>query len=412
LCFEHTQGFGGSIVSLARLIKHADPQRYLFHAVVSHPIHRDYLLSTCEPVTVVVDSARLFSSDAGVGRLLTRSLGRMGRIPRKAAFASIAGLNLAGPARSFARRVVAAHRAYKFDAVWLNNGAANSFGAGGMLAKRWKIPLVSKVQGFPDRSPTSRWFARKADLLLPDSQAVADRLLELGVEPNRITPTYCPVDDREFDPRSVSLNRERKSWGDRGDVLAFGIIGQLIDWKGQDVFLEAAKRVLAHHRNCVAVVVGDDPDRSGEWLAKLKHLAAKLGIGDRVRFVGHRDDMPALMSELDVVVHASVRPEPFGTVIAEAMSMERAVIATRAGGPPEYVCDGHNGLLVAPRDAEQMAAAILRLLNDGSLRQRLGAQGRQTVVQRFSIEHYVDKTSCLLDEVIESHRLTSVKRKR
>jgi glycosyltransferase involved in cell wall biosynthesis len=266
------------------------------------------------------------------------------------------------------------------------------------------VPLVCKVEGFTYVCPTSRRLERSVDLFVPVTRAVSERLLKMGVPQDRIVVTYCPIDVVEYDPtRLVATGEFRQSDG-RSDLLAFGIIGQLLEWKGQHVFLEAAKRVFDRCNNCVAVIVGGEPGRSGKQMEYLRDYAAKLAIADRVRFTGHRSDVPQVMAELDVVVHASIKPEPFGTVVAEAMAMKRAVIAARNGGMPEYVEDGVNGLLSTPGDAGQLAEAILRLLGDADLRRRMGENGRRTVIERFAADKHALQAQALLDSAIESHK--------
>jgi glycosyltransferase involved in cell wall biosynthesis len=115
----------------------------------------------------------------------------------------------------------------------------------------------------------------------------------------------------------------------------------------------------------------------------LLRQAAKLGIAERVGFTGYAEDPASAMRALDVVVHASTQPEPFGLVIAEAMACGRAVVASAAGGAGEIVTPGHDALAVAPGDVDGLAEAIRRLALDPVLRDRLGRAGRETAVRRF-----------------------------
>jgi glycosyltransferase involved in cell wall biosynthesis len=115
----------------------------------------------------------------------------------------------------------------------------------------------------------------------------------------------------------------------------------------------------------------------------LRHLLAENGLADRVGITGFVDQPADAMRALDVVVHASTRPEPFGLVIAEAMACGRAVVATAAGGAAEIVSDGVDALAVPPGDAGALAAAIRRLVESPELRARLGAAGRETAERRF-----------------------------
>ncbi len=404
LFIEASPGFGGSLTSLAGLIEHLDPSRYRAYAVVSHEIHAEYLRSHTPVESVVVDHPRLFKKPGRWGYNMASVLGPLRRSGQIATSASLAGLNLLGPVRQFARRIERTFSDVTFDGVWINNGIGNSHGGGALLARRWGVPLLCKVQGFGSVSRTDRAFARPIDLFLVDSVAVSEPLVQMGVPNEKIAPTYCPVDVARFDPSRVVVTHE---FCRSGTTPTFGIVGLLLKWKGQEVFLEAAKRVFAAQPDSVAVIVGDDPLSSGERMRILQDRARQLGIAEKVVFTGHRADVPQVMANLDVVVHASISPEPFGTVIAEAMAMEKPVVAAGAGGPTEYVCDGDNGFLANPGDADQMAAAILKLLGDRDLRHRMGKNGRRMVCERFSTEVYARKTQDLLDATIESKKNSS-----
>ena len=116
----------------------------------------------------------------------------------------------------------------------------------------------------------------------------------------------------------------------------------------------------------------EDQERS------LLDLVEALGIGDRVDFTGHVDDVAAELATLDVVVHASTIPEPFGQVVIEAMAAGVPIIAADAGGPAEVVTDGVDGLLVAMGDVDALAGALTRMAGDPELRDRLADAGRVT----------------------------------
>lgn len=184
-----------------------------------------------------------------------------------------------------------------------------------------------------------------------------------------------------------------------GDVL-FGIFGRLQRWKGQDVFIEAARRVAAAEpRARFAVVGGAVFGLEPEYDLLLKRLAGEAGLGSRMVFTGHRTDVARLMAACDVVCHATRVAEPFGMVIVEAMAQGRPVVATRGGGPSEIVADGVTGLLVAPGDAREMADAMLRLASDAAFRRAAGQAGSRRARDRFSATDYADSLIRRLDAV-------------
>jgi glycosyltransferase involved in cell wall biosynthesis len=168
-------------------------------------------------------------------------------------------------------------------------------------------------------------------------------------------------------------------------TLRVGLVATMGRWKGHAVFLRAVA-ALPRELPVRAYVVGGGIYRTAGSEVRvddLRRLAAELGIADRVAFTGFVADAAAAMRALDVVVHASTQPEPFGLVIAEAMASGRAVIASAAGGAGEIVTDGYDALAVAPGDVDGLAGAIHRLALDPVLRESLARAGRETAVVRF-----------------------------
>jgi glycosyltransferase involved in cell wall biosynthesis len=168
-------------------------------------------------------------------------------------------------------------------------------------------------------------------------------------------------------------------------TVRVGLVATFATWKGHDVFLDAAARVPAG-APCRFYIVGGPIYRSAgsqRTLEELERRAGELGLAGRVGFTGHRPDPAGAIRALDVVVHASTRPEPFGRVIVEGMACGRAVVAARAGGAAELFEDGAEALGCPPGDPVALASALGRLVADGELRRRLGAAGREAALARF-----------------------------
>jgi glycosyltransferase involved in cell wall biosynthesis len=159
-----------------------------------------------------------------------------------------------------------------------------------------------------------------------------------------------------------------------GGPLTFGIVGRLAPWKGQDLFLRGFARAfpIGEER---AVVVGGALFGEDGYAGSLPGLAERLEIADRVELRGYRPDVWDELSRLDVLVHASVTPEPFGQVILEGMAAGVPVIAARAGGPAEILRHDETGLLYEPNDVHGLAEAMRRML-DAGLRERLTGAAR------------------------------------
>jgi glycosyltransferase involved in cell wall biosynthesis len=175
------------------------------------------------------------------------------------------------------------------------------------------------------------------------------------------------------------------------DVVAIGIVGRLVAWKGQDEFLRAAAIVAGRRNDVHFFVVGEQvTDRytaahMGDERQRLEQLADQLEVRERVTFTGWCRDVPSMMAGLDLLVLAS-HAEPFGLVLLEAMSQGTAVIATTGGGPEDVVTHD-TGVLVPPRNPEALAAALMRTVANPRLRRKMGQAARKRVRANFCLEN-------------------------
>lgn len=192
--------------------------------------------------------------------------------------------------------------------------------------------------------------------------------------------------------------------------LVFGIVGRLTPWKGQHVFLEAFARAFPDGDHD-AVVVGAPLFGEDDYARDLEALAARLGIADRVRFRGFQEDIWAELASLDVLVHASVTPEPFGQVVQEGMAMGLPVIAADAGGPAEFVRNGVTGILVRRDDPEALVVPMRQLAGDVELRRRLGRDARESCA-RFAPHLVAASVRDVYAEVTARNANTRVKSRR
>ncbi len=179
-------------------------------------------------------------------------------------------------------------------------------------------------------------------------------------------------------PDSVAIPTLRLTSGP--GPFTVGLVGRLSPWKGQDVFLRAFALAFPSGPER-AHLVGSAMFGEESWEAELRALASALGIADRVEFRGFREDIWAEWGLLDLAVHASTTPEPFGQVVLEAMAAGVPIIASAEGGPAEVVTNGVDGLLVQPRDPATLAEAMRSLAGDPTLRDSLVNGGRQTALR-------------------------------
>lgn len=234
-----------------------------------------------------------------------------------------------------------------------------------------------------------------ASRVISVSQASADSFVAAGGKAHLPVVIYNGLDPALY-ALPMAPDEARLRAGLPVNVPLVGCFGRLTEWKGQAVLLEALTRLPGVH----VALIGGAIFSESDYEAALRRQAERLGVAQRVRFLGHRGDVPVLMRAVDVVVHTSIEFEPFGRVIVEAMLSERPVVATKTGGVPELVEDGVNGLLVPPRVPEALAAALDRVLNDRTLAARLAAAGRERALRDFSLDRVVREVAVVINEVL------------
>jgi glycosyltransferase involved in cell wall biosynthesis len=185
-------------------------------------------------------------------------------------------------------------------------------------------------------------------------------------------------------------------------TVRVGLIATFGRWKGHETFFDAIAQ-LPRALPIRAYVIGDslyETDSSQFRRADLEARASALGLADRIGFTGFAADAAAAMRALDVVVHASVQPEPFGMVIAEAMACGRPVVVSLAGGAAEIVRDGVDALGHAPGDAAALADRLSALVADSALRARLGRAARVSAESRFDRARLARELVPLYDRLV------------
>jgi glycosyltransferase involved in cell wall biosynthesis len=182
----------------------------------------------------------------------------------------------------------------------------------------------------------------------------------------------------------------REALGIAEGEFAVGIAARLQPWKGQDVVLRAAASLLHARAHARLFVIGDALfGLDQEYAASLPVLARQLGIEPRVTMTGFRADVPEVLAGLDLAIHASTSPEPFGLGLIEAMAAGVALVAADAGATREIVTPGLDGMLTPPGDHEALATAMLALCDDPERRERLAREGEATARDRFDARQMV-----------------------
>lgn len=241
-----------------------------------------------------------------------------------------------------------------------------------------------------------RWLARASvSCLVANSRTVAATFP--GMPPGRIRVIYNGLDTREYAP-GPAREEVRAALGLAGGEFAIGALGALAPLKGHIHLIRAVPEILAGCPRAKVVIAGQEMyltiGHEG-WKARLEREIDDLGLRGRVVLAGQRGDPVEVMRCFDVLVHASIHPESFGRVLAEAMACGVPVVATALGGPTEIIASPDQGLLVPAGDEKAIAEAVLRLFRDQALRRSMGEAGRRRVESAFGRERYLREVEAL-----------------
>ena len=384
---------GGSLTGLYHLMRGMDRQRFRLGMVLyeSKPIEAD--LARLD-VAVHHVARRRLPKQHGLLELegyqrakrigLIRQLLRGGRQTARLLAEEL-------PAAWALARVIRRERA---DVIHLGNGVRANFD--GILAGLLTgVPVLCHVKGFEKYGARERWAARHVTLLCM-TQAILDACHAAGVRSPREHIVYDAVDEAwltpQRDPAAI-----RRELGIPLEAPCLGIAGNIQEWKGQRVLIDALG--LLADRPDVHCVIAGGVHRAGEAYAEgLRARIAALGLGGRVHLTGFRADIPDVMNAWDIVVHASVRPEPFGRVILEGMLLGKPVIATAAGGVPELITHAETGFLVPPDDPAALAAQLRQLLADPAMARAIGSRSRDWARERFALGRHVAEMSAIYED--------------
>ncbi|WP_259294950.1 glycosyltransferase family 4 protein [Paraburkholderia sp. DHOC27] len=286
-----------------------------------------------------------------------------------------------------------AKQARRFDVLFLNTQKAMVLGALGKPLHRrpviWHLHDILTREHFGRVQLTIvKWLVRYAiDHVVANSRATADSLVALTGKPAAEIPVvHNGIDVSEFSQVSVDdMQALRRRLGLPEHAWLAGLFGRLAPWKGQHIAIAAVARLPDVH----LVLVGADLFGEHAYATGLRQLVQQLGIADRVHFAGFRDDMPTWMKAMDVILHTSTEPEPFGRVIVEGMAAARPVIAAAAGGVTEILRHRKNGWLVTPGDVTAFVDAIETLRAAPELAERIASQAFADAQRDFSLEGYL-----------------------
>lgn len=275
-------------------------------------------------------------------------------------------------------------RLHAIDLLHMTNG----FGPPEVLlaGKLAGIPTIAHLRGFYSGSRSNKSAPSYAPaLVIGASEAVIRGYRERAGHPLPSQSLYEAVEIDKFEAAMSRRDEIRSRHSIHSENIAVAIFGRVVSWKGHKEFVAALIAAMKQDERLIGFIVGDASDGTESYYADVNTMIRESGLEARFRMVGYIEEVEPYYCAADIVVHASIEPEPFGMVVTEAMAARRPVIAANSGGPLETVHDGIDGLLVDPKNTQDLAHAILRLAADPTLRATMGAAGFEKVRDHFDV---------------------------
>ena len=398
LYLDHTAKISGGEIALLRLIRALD--RTLVTPIV--------LLGEDGPLMVRLTDAgietHVMPLDPSISQVRKDTLG-LGALKYATRLMSLI---------RYSRRVARFARERNVDILHTNSLKADIYGA--FAARLCRKPVVWHVRDHIDPSylprPAVFLFRAMARILpnyiLTNSQSTLDHLLlhnarRAVVVPSGVVVNRFVVHDG-IDPNGLEYGHGHGHG--HGQTICWdlpiciGIVGRIAKWKGQHIFLEAGAQLIEAGWDLSLIIIGAPLFGEDAYASELSQFVDKKGISDRVHFLGFCEDVQAEIRKLDILVHASISPEPFGQVVIEGMIESIPVIGTDGGGVSEIIQHGETGILVPMGDAGALVRELKALLEDPEKAHTLGAAGRRHVVENFTVEQTARKVEAVYEEIL------------
>ncbi|MGH8249493.1 MAG: glycosyltransferase family 4 protein [Steroidobacteraceae bacterium] len=296
-------------------------------------------------------------------------------------------------------RLAALLRRERVSVVHLNNSIIKNHPW--MLAA-WvlRIPCVTHERGInPEYLARARLLARTQDAIICISGAVRDNMVALGLGKLPLVTIHNGLDPAAMRvTRTVEDIREELALDSRRRLV--GLVGNLKAWKGQSIVVRAL--ALLHHEfpDVVCLLIGGASPDEATFQAALMRLIEEQGLAGSVVWTGYRSDVANYINALEIQIHASISPEPFGRVLLEAMALAKPLIASSAGGVQEIVVDGETGLLFEPDNPASLASRLRTLLMQPARAAEMGRAGYERLVRSFSIDQHVREVEALYARIL------------
>ncbi len=302
-------------------------------------------------------------------------------------------------------------RKYQPDVVHTHSAKGGLLGRAAATAEHAPV-VIHGVHGapfHPYQNPLSRaffrecerWAARRCHAFISVADAMTDLMVDAGVAPReKFTTIYSGMEVEPFLAADQHRARVRARFGYQSEHVVIGKIARLFKLKGHDDVIAAARQVVARQPQARFLFVGN-----GVLRESLERAIAAAGLSEYFQFAGlvPPEQIPELISAMDVVVHASLR-EGLARVLPQGLIAGKPVVSYDIDGAREVVISDQTGFLLPPRDIGKLADALSQLAADAALRARLGAEGRRRFTDRFRHETMTAQIRALYERLLAGHR--------
>ena len=398
LYVENGIGYGGAIICLRHLVRNLDRSRYT-PLVVTGRTSPDY---------------QDIANEAQWQYIADRHIDNVGLRVR---LAKVAWLNKSAGLRFISSQLLAraddvfnflpfflqllwTAKRFRADLIHANNDPLSNRAAL-LVGKVLGIPSVCHIRGGDhDGSRLMQWTYTLPDHFISVSHWVAKSMQDkLHIPAEKISVVYDGIALEKLNVHADGTEL-RRAYNIPYEAFAVGLVGLLIPWKGQTLFLDAAKLLCHKIPQLKMLIIGGTPDDCVSYEAMLRQRVSAEQLTELIIFTGHMSAMETVYNGLDVVLSASTDPEPLGTVVIEAMAMGRPLIAPNHGGAAEMMQHDETGLLFTPRDAQSLADAIEKLYRSKMLRATLGANARSAALKAFAVETHVEHIQNIYQQLL------------
>lgn len=375
LIVDQGVAFGGSLIVIANLVRCLDQKK--FRAVVvaemDEEIVRHHIKGTAK-IYIAKHNFNYVHWQKATERLQRTRI----KVLRKTGLYFLSAIR-ALVNSLYALKLASIMLRERVDLVHINNGTHNL--EANLVSLFFVKSRIIHIHGVGQMGAVEKLFLKVVPKVIVISEFVKSSMAEAGIPEAQMQTIVNPVL-----PDAVpngARDRVCKKYHLDIDALIFGIFGRVVEWKGQLEFLRATEHILKAVPQARALIIGDASDGDDHYLRELHQFVAERGIAEKVIFTGYVADVAELYAAMDVVVHTSIEPEPFGLVITEAMAYGVPVVASTLGAPREIIHDGVDGYLVHPADTDKLASTVIDLLTNDELRKRMGMLAKQEVTTRY-----------------------------